>query len=134
IYGKANSRSRNTCAGGHFTSSRTCGMMLTRAVSEGDAARPITASQPPGRACKTSKHYRPRSRGPLFFKAVHSQIAMVRRSLADVWLCAESADEVVGPPRTRRGRTQSQVPHDDAWLHASRSVTQRLGAKKDQDA
>jgi hypothetical protein len=34
-----------------FTSSRTCGTMLTRAVfSEGDAARPITASQPPGRA------------------------------------------------------------------------------------
>src|SRR5262244_1196245 len=33
-------------------------MMLTRAVfSEGDAARPITASQPPVRACKTSKHY-----------------------------------------------------------------------------
>src|SRR5262249_1840584 len=32
-----------------FTSSRTCGKMLTRAVfSEGDAARPITASQPPG--------------------------------------------------------------------------------------
>jgi hypothetical protein len=31
-------------------------MMLTRAVSEGDAARPITASQPPVRACKTSKH------------------------------------------------------------------------------
>jgi hypothetical protein len=26
--------------------------------SEGDAARPITASQPPVRACKTSKHYR----------------------------------------------------------------------------
>jgi hypothetical protein len=31
-------------ASGHFTSSRTCGMMLSRAVSEGDAARPITAS------------------------------------------------------------------------------------------
>jgi hypothetical protein len=30
-------------------------MMLTRAVfSEGDAARPITASQPPVRACKTA--------------------------------------------------------------------------------
>src|SRR5262249_5007398 len=29
---------------GHFTSSRTCATMLTRAVSEGDAARPITAS------------------------------------------------------------------------------------------
>src|SRR5215475_12949276 len=38
-----------------FTSSRTWGTMLTRAVfSEGDAARPITASQPPGRACKTA--------------------------------------------------------------------------------
>src|SRR5262249_52953521 len=32
-----------------FTSSRTWGTMLARAVfSEGDAARPITASQPPG--------------------------------------------------------------------------------------
>src|SRR5215831_5656748 len=29
---------------GHFTSCRTCATMLTRAVSEGDAARPITAS------------------------------------------------------------------------------------------
>ena len=38
--------------------------MLTRAVfSEGDAARPITASQPPGRARKTSKHYRSRWQG-----------------------------------------------------------------------
>jgi hypothetical protein len=47
----------------------TCG----RAVfSQGDAARPITASQPPGRACKTSKHYRSRLARPLFFKAVHS--------------------------------------------------------------
>jgi hypothetical protein len=42
--------------------------MLTRAVfSEGDAARPITASQPPERACKTSKHYRSRLARPLFF-------------------------------------------------------------------
>jgi cold shock protein len=33
----------------HFTSSRTCETMRARAVfSEGDAARPITASQPPG--------------------------------------------------------------------------------------
>ena len=40
---------------GHFTSSRTCATMLTRAVSEGDAARPITASHL-RRACKTSKH------------------------------------------------------------------------------
>src|SRR5215472_8517624 len=47
-----------------FTSSRTCETMLTRAVfSEGDAARPITASQPPVRACKTSKHYRSRWQG-----------------------------------------------------------------------
>src|SRR5262249_49169694 len=38
--------------------------MLRRAVfSEGDAARPITASQPPVRACKTSKHYRSRWQG-----------------------------------------------------------------------
>ena len=38
--------------------------MLTRAVfSEGDAARPTTASQPPGRARKTSKHYRSRWQG-----------------------------------------------------------------------
>ena len=37
-----------------------------RAVfSEGDAARPITASQPPERACKTSKHYRSRLARPL---------------------------------------------------------------------
>jgi hypothetical protein len=36
---------------------------------EGDAACPITASQPPGRACKTSKHYRSRLARPLFFKA-----------------------------------------------------------------
>ena len=36
---------------GPFTSSRACGTMLTRAVfSEGGAARPITASQPPVRA------------------------------------------------------------------------------------
>jgi len=40
---------------GHFTSSRTCATMLTRAVSEGDAARPTTASHL-RRACKTSKH------------------------------------------------------------------------------
>ena len=40
---------------GHFTSSRACATMLTRAVSEGDAARPITASHL-RRACKTSKH------------------------------------------------------------------------------
>jgi hypothetical protein len=40
---------------GHFTSSRTCATMLTRAVSEGDAARPITASHL-RRACKTGKH------------------------------------------------------------------------------
>src|SRR5215831_12114881 len=33
--------------------------------SEGDAARPITASQPPGRACQTSKHYRSRFARPL---------------------------------------------------------------------
>jgi hypothetical protein len=34
-----------------FTSSRTCATMLKRAVfSEGAAARPITASQPPVRA------------------------------------------------------------------------------------
>src|SRR5262245_20205138 len=40
--------------------------MSGRAVfSEGDAARPITASQPPVRACKTSKHYRPRLARPL---------------------------------------------------------------------
>src|SRR5262249_1850374 len=45
-------------------------MMFTRAVfSEGDAARPITASQPPERACKTSKHYRSRLARPLFFRA-----------------------------------------------------------------
>src|SRR6516165_3301076 len=38
--------------------------MCGRAVfSEGDAARPITASQPPVRACKTSKHYRSRWQG-----------------------------------------------------------------------
>src|SRR5215470_9462014 len=44
--------------------SRTCATMLTRAVfSEGDAARPVTASQPPGRARKTSKHYRSRWQG-----------------------------------------------------------------------
>src|SRR5215471_17424213 len=29
---------------GHFTSCRTCATMLARAVSEGDAARPTTAS------------------------------------------------------------------------------------------
>src|SRR5262249_52940404 len=34
---------------GHFTSSRTCATMLTRAVSEGDAARAITASHLPAR-------------------------------------------------------------------------------------
>ena len=68
--------------------------MCGRAVfSEGDAARPITASQPPVRACKTSKYYRSRLARPLFFKAVHSEIALVRRSLAEV---RESADEVVG--------------------------------------
>src|SRR5262245_39089445 len=40
--------------------------MCARAVfSEGDAARPITASQPPGRARKTSKHYRARLARPL---------------------------------------------------------------------
>jgi hypothetical protein len=40
--------------------------MCKRAVfSEGDAARPITASQPPGRARKTSKHYRSRLARPL---------------------------------------------------------------------
>src|SRR5215813_13532855 len=52
--------------GRRFTSSRACETMLTRAVfSEGDAARPITSSQPPGRACKTSKHYRSRFARPL---------------------------------------------------------------------
>src|SRR5262249_60476792 len=41
--------SRDLFSAARFTSSRTCEMMLTRAVfSEGDAARPITASQPPG--------------------------------------------------------------------------------------
>src|SRR5262249_45450802 len=73
-----------------FTSSRTCATMLKRAVfSEGAAARPITASQPPGRACKTSKHYRSRLARPLFFKTMHSQIAIVRHSLADVRESAE---------------------------------------------
>jgi hypothetical protein len=41
-----------------------------RGFSEGEAARPITVSQPPGRPCKTSKHYRSRLAKPLFFKAV----------------------------------------------------------------
>jgi hypothetical protein len=36
-----------------------------RGFSEGDAARPITASQPPGHACKTCKHYRSRLARPL---------------------------------------------------------------------
>jgi hypothetical protein len=53
-----------------FTSSRTCGTMLARAVfSEGDAPRLITASQPPGRACKTSKHYGSRLARPLLLRA-----------------------------------------------------------------
>jgi hypothetical protein len=43
--------SRDYFRPGRFTSSRTCGTMLTRAVfSEGDAARPMTVSQPPVRA------------------------------------------------------------------------------------
>ena len=45
--------------------------LAARAIG-GDAARPITASQPPGRTWKTSKHYRSRLARPLFFKAVHS--------------------------------------------------------------
>jgi hypothetical protein len=65
-------------------------MMLTCAFfSEGDAARPITASQPPGRARKTSKHYRSRLARPLFFKTAHSQIAIVRQSMAEVRESAE---------------------------------------------
>src|SRR6516162_8247438 len=54
-----------------FTSSRTCETILTRAVfSEGDAARPITASQPPVRARSDYRAYRSRLARPLFFKAV----------------------------------------------------------------
>ena len=61
-------------AGEHFTSSRRCEKMLTRAVfSEGDAARPTTASQPPERACKTSKHYRSRLARPLLSKHYRSR-------------------------------------------------------------
>src|SRR5262249_24473436 len=57
---------RRTQRGTRFPSSRTRETMFGRAVfSEGDAARPITASQPPGRACKTSKHYRSRFARPL---------------------------------------------------------------------
>src|SRR6516225_4124094 len=61
-------------AGEHFPSSRRCEKMLTRAVfSEGDAARPTTASQPPERACKTSKHYRSRLARPLLSKHYRSR-------------------------------------------------------------
>src|SRR5262252_10745826 len=48
--------------------------MRGRAVfSEGDAARPTTASQPPERACKTSKHYRSRLARPLLSKHYRSR-------------------------------------------------------------
>ena len=57
--------------------------MCGRAVfSEGDAARPITASQPPVRVCKTSKHYRSRLARPLFFKAVLMSAKAPTTSLA----------------------------------------------------
>jgi len=49
----------------HFTSSRTCATMLTRAVSEGDAARPITASHLRARM-QGLQAYRPRWRGRLW--------------------------------------------------------------------
>jgi hypothetical protein len=69
--------------------------------SEGDAARPITASQPPGRACKTSKHYRSRLVRPLFFKpGTHKS-----RLSADRWLMFARAPTrslaAANPPRSR---------------------------------
>src|SRR5262245_24781528 len=107
--------------------------MLTRAVfSEGDAARPTPVSQPPGRAHgKTSKHYRSRLARPLFFKPVHSQVAIVRQSLADVRLAPESTDQIVRGREPAEVGHSLQVPDDEAWLHAGRSVAQCLGVEKE---
>src|SRR5262245_36537296 len=102
--------------------------MSGRAVfSEGDAARPVTASRPPVRACKTSKHYRSRLARPLFFKAVHSKIATVRQSLAEVRFVPEAPTRSWAAANPPRSVHSLQVPDDDAWFYAGRSVTQPLG-------
>jgi hypothetical protein len=41
------------------------------------------------------------------------------------------ADEVVGSREPAEVGHSLQVPDDDAWVHAGRSVTQRLGVKED---
>src|SRR5262249_25675202 len=41
------------------------------------------------------------------------------------------ADEIVGGREAGEVGHGFQVPDDDAWVHAARSVTQRLAAKKD---
>ena len=42
------------------------------------------------------------------------------------------ADEIVGGRKPAEVRHSLQVPDDDGWLHAGRSLTQRLGVKKDE--
>src|SRR5262245_66629542 len=75
--------------------------MLARAVfSEGDAARPITASQPPERARRLASITGQGGEAALLW-CVHSQIAIVRRSLADVRVAPKS-DGIAD----RRGKAQ----------------------------
>ena len=68
---------------------------------------------------------------PLFFKPVHSQVAIVRQSLADVRLAPESTDQIVRGREPAEVGHSLQVPDDEAWLHAGRSVAQCLGVEKD---
>ena len=41
------------------------------------------------------------------------------------------ADEIVGGREPAEVGHGLQVPYDDAWFHSRRSVTRRLGTKKD---
>src|SRR5215467_12792847 len=73
-------------------------MMLTRAVfSEGDAARPTTASRPPGRACKTFE----KLAGFLFVVATCAAAALVA-----AWLVRRFAPHASG----------SGIPHVESVL------------------
>ena len=60
-----------------------------------------------------------------------SLTARLRQSLAEVRFAPESADKIVGGREPAEVGHSLQVPDEDAWLHAGRSVAQRLGIEKD---
>jgi hypothetical protein len=103
--------------------------MRGRAVfSEGDAARPITASQPPGAHARlaniTGQGWRGRT------SLSHVLTNRDRPAIAsDVHLAPESTNKIVDRGKPAEVGYSLEVPNDDAWFHAG--VTQRLGAKKD---